>query len=85
MVEAPLGAAPRVRGLGFALATLVFGGRGFGLGDAEMAAYAGTYGPRAISVADGALWYHADHVAPDWSRKMAVIARIGRRASAPAR
>ena len=26
---------------------------------------------------DGALWYHADHVQPDWSRKMAVIARIG--------
>jgi spore germination cell wall hydrolase CwlJ-like protein len=26
---------------------------------------------------EGALWYHADHVAPDWSRKMAVIARIG--------
>jgi spore germination cell wall hydrolase CwlJ-like protein len=25
----------------------------------------------------GALWYHADHVRPDWSRKMAVIARIG--------
>ena len=26
----------------------------------------------------GALWYHADHVRPDWSRQMAVIARIGR-------
>jgi spore germination cell wall hydrolase CwlJ-like protein len=25
----------------------------------------------------GALWYHADHVRPGWSRKMAVIARIG--------
>ena len=26
----------------------------------------------------GALWYHADHVRPKWSRNMAVIARIGR-------
>jgi spore germination cell wall hydrolase CwlJ-like protein len=25
----------------------------------------------------GALWYHADHVQPDWSRKMAMITRIG--------
>jgi len=27
---------------------------------------------------DGALWYHADHVQPAWSRKMAVIAHLGR-------
>ena len=26
----------------------------------------------------GALWYHADHVAPDWSRRLARIAQIGR-------
>lgn len=25
----------------------------------------------------GALWYHADHVQPDWSRRLAMIARIG--------
>ena len=25
----------------------------------------------------GALWYHADHVQPDWSHKLAMIARIG--------
>jgi spore germination cell wall hydrolase CwlJ-like protein len=27
---------------------------------------------------DGALWYHADHVQPAWSRRMAVIAHLGR-------
>lgn len=26
----------------------------------------------------GALWYHADHVQPSWSRSMAMIAQIGR-------
>jgi Cell Wall Hydrolase len=33
--------------------------------------------PRVADPTGGALWYHADHVRPDWAREMRLQARIG--------